>query len=104
MTGLRGVEDLARGLPRDALPALQRLHLDAGRFGADGINALSKAFNRGVAPALQELSLPFNPIGDAGAAAWAAAIAAGRLPKQIKWLDLGGCNIGNEGGKTRDRF
>ena len=50
------------------------------------------------------VSLPFNPIGDAGAAAWAAAIAAGRLPKQIKWLDLGGCNIGNEGGKTRDRF
>ena len=30
----------------------------------------------------------------------AAAIAAGRLPKQIKWFDLGGCNIGNEGAET----
>ena len=30
----------------------------------------------------------------------AAAIAAGRLPKQIKWLDLPGCNISNEGAEA----
>ena len=95
-----GVEDLARGLPRDALPALQRLDVGAGRFGAGGINALNKAFNRGVAPALQELHLGFNPIGDAGAAALAAAIAAGRLPTQIKWLELPCCNISNEGAEA----
>ena len=83
--------------------ALEALGIHSTSFQYGGFSMCSEkqaCGKRSSPPAAGLKTLSLNPIGSAGATALAAAIAAGRLPTQIKWLELSCCNISNEGAET----
>ena len=93
----KGMEELVGGLDDGALPALTRLTLRAGRFGAEGVTTLCNAFGHGLAPKLKGISFSHAPNGDEHAKALAAAFSSGRMPGSLGHLGLACTDMGDQG-------
>ena len=84
-------------LRTNAFPFLQVLNLSINKFGADGMRALlAELGHASRLLRLTTLDLTGNALGPAGAAALAATLGRGALPK-LEVLKLGRNDIGNEG-------
>ena len=99
----KGMEELVGGLRVQsseydgALPALTRLTLRAGRFGAEGVTTLCNAFGHGLAPKLKGISFSHAPNGDEHAKALAAAFSSGCMPGSLGHLGLACTDMGDQG-------
>ena len=93
----KGMKELVGGLDVGALPALTRLTLRAGRFGAEGVTTLCNAFGHGLAPKLKGISFSHAPNGDEHAKALAAAFSSGRMPGSLGHLGLACTDMGDQG-------
>jgi len=105
-----GLKQLTPSLRPDTLPNLAELHLAFNGIGDPGIERFAATIGAGALPKLSVLNLSKNAIGDAGAkaiaaaaakpAAAAAADAKEAPPKplsRLKWLLLGGNELGAAG-------
>lgn len=92
--GDEGVQSLADGLGRRALPLLEAIYLNNNIIGKEGATALAAALSRGALPSLQRLNLSQNKIGDEGLLALAAPLR--KLPT-LTMLVLDCTEVGDEG-------
>ena len=94
VAGPEGVQQLAAGLGKGALPAVTFLQIVSIQLGDAGASELAAALGRGALPRLKSLYLYNNAIVDADLVALALALR--RLPA-LETLYLGGNPFGDEG-------
>ena len=95
--GNEGAEDLAGGLDKAALPALQVMWVDGNNIGERGMAALCDMFRRGAVPKLKTFYAGGNELGNAGAATLATALETGGVPEYLQSIMIVLNDIGDEG-------